>query len=144
MGFFDFFSGLFASSAGFSPEDLAVIQKRWPDARETSSGLRYQVDQPGSGKSKPGKGTAIKAHYTGKLLNGKKFDSSVDRGQPLKFKVGIGQVIRGWDEALMDMVVGEKRTLIIPPNLGYGSRGAGRDIPPNATLVFEVELVEIC
>lgn len=143
MGFFDFLQGLFGGQQGFSPEDAAEVERRWPDAVETPSGLRYVVDQPGAGE-KPHRGQRIKAHYTGTLLSGKKFDSSVDRGQPLQFKVGIGQVIRGWDEALLDMAPGEKRTLIIPSNLGYGSTGAGKDIPPNATLVFEVELVETC
>ena len=99
------------------------------------------MTKAGSGP-KVGKGKKIKAHYTGKLVNGRVFDSSVQRGQPFEFTVGIGQVIPGWDEALSDMSKGEKRVLIIPPNLGYGARGAGGVIPPNATLVFEVEMVD--
>jgi peptidylprolyl isomerase len=110
-------------------------------AKETMSGLKFIVRKEGAGP-KPVKGAMIKAHYTGKLVDGTKFDSSVDRGQPLEFAVGVGQVIRGWDEALIDMRKGEQRTLIIPPHLGYGEQGAGGVIPPGATLIFEVELVD--
>jgi peptidylprolyl isomerase len=82
-------------------------------------------------------------HYTGTLENGKKFDSSVDRKQPFSFMIGVGQVIRGWDEGVMSMKVGGKRKLVIPANLGYGARGAGGVIPPNATLLFDIELLEV-
>lgn len=107
----------------------------------TPSGLRYLLVKEGSGE-KPARGTMISAHYTGKLVNGRVFDSSVSRGQPLRFPVGTGRVIAGWDEALGDMRKGEQRVLIIPPGLAYGERGAGGVIPPNATLIFEVELVD--
>lgn len=85
----------------------------------------------------------LKMHYTGKLENGKVFDSSHNRGEPLKFKLGVGQVIQGWDEGIAGMKIGGKRTLTIPPHMAYGERGAGGSIPPNATLIFDIELVDI-
>lgn len=121
---------------------LAEINKKYPGSIATKSGLRYVVTRKPDSAEKPKRGTQVTAHYTGYLLNGKKFDSSIDRGQPFQFAVGAGRVIRGWDEAFLDMGKGEKRTLIIPPELGYGSRGAGGVIPPNATLIFEVELLD--
>ncbi len=118
-----------------------LIKEQWPKAVETKSGLFYQVEQKGEGDP-PAPGTVISAHYTGRLLVGnRKFDSSYDRGEPISFPVGTGRVIPGWDEALSQMTKGEKRTLIIPPDLAYGERGAGGVIPPNAWLVFDVELV---
>lgn len=107
----------------------------------TPSGLSYTELVKGSGAS-PVAGKEVKVHYTGWLENGTKFDSSVDRGEPLVFNVGIGQVIPGWDEGVMSMKVGGKRRLVIPANLGYGAAGAGGVIPPNATLIFEVELID--
>jgi peptidyl-prolyl cis-trans isomerase A (cyclophilin A) len=106
------------------------------------SGLFHKVTKEASG-AQPKKGQTILAHYEGRLTDGKVFDSSFARNEPLEFSVGVGQVIAGWDEGLMAMKVGEKRTLVIPPNLGYGSRGAGGVIPPNAWLVFDVELVAV-
>ncbi|MFH1378999.1 MAG: peptidylprolyl isomerase [bacterium] len=123
-------------------KEKALIESKWPKAVTTPSGLRYVVTQKGTGSKKPGKGSNVKAHYTGTLLDGTKFDSSVDRGQPFEFPVGMGRVIPGWDESFLDMKKGEKRTLIIPPQLGYGDRGAGNLIPPNATLIFDVELID--
>jgi peptidylprolyl isomerase len=108
----------------------------------TSSGLQYEDLQVGAGAS-PRPGSKVAVHYTGTLENGRKFDSSLDRGQPFVFQIGMGQVIAGWDEGVMTMKVGGKRRLVIPPALGYGARGAGNVIPPNATLVFEVELLEV-
>ncbi len=119
-----------------------TIKKQWPKAKKTRSGMYYQIEKEGSGET-PKSGTTIKAHYSGRLLsNGKKFDSSYDRGEPLAFPVGTGRVIPGWDEALIQMKRGEKRTLIIPPDLAYGSSGAGGVIPPDAWLVFDVEMVD--
>ena len=109
----------------------------------TASGLKYVDEVVGSG-DKPRLGKSVTVHYTGWLENGTKFESSVDRGQPYTFQIGIGRVIRGWDEGVMTMKVGGKRRLIIPPQLGYGARGAGGGlIPPNATLIFDVELIDV-
>jgi len=108
----------------------------------TSTGLYYVEEVVGEGVQAVA-GKKVKVHYTGYLLNGQKFDSSVDRGQPFEFTLGQGQVIPGWDEGIAMMKVGGKAKLIIPSKLGYGSRGAGQSIPPNSTLVFEVELLEV-
>lgn len=108
----------------------------------TPSGLQYVDLKVGTGAS-PQKGQTAVVHYTGWLVDGKKFDSSKDRGQPFSFAIGRGQVIKGWDEGVATMKVGGTRKLVIPPDLGYGARGAGGVIPPNATLTFEVELLEI-
>nr|WP_281180470.1 peptidylprolyl isomerase [Desulforhopalus singaporensis] len=117
-----------------------TIKSQWPDAVTTPSGLKYVVVEEGSGDT-PAKGAQVTVHYTGKLLNGQKFDSSYDRKQPIQFPVGQGQVIKGWEEALLSMKKGEKRVVIIPPDLGYGVSGRG-PIPPNAYMVFDVELVD--
>jgi FKBP-type peptidyl-prolyl cis-trans isomerase len=113
------------------------------------SGLQYEVIEKSQNANpkKPEQGNTVTVHYTGWLEDpngnkGKKFDSSVDRGQPFKFVIGVGQVIKGWDEGVMEMRVGEKRRLIIPANLAYGNRAIGNDIPANSTLVFEVELID--
>ena len=122
---------------------IAKLEKDHPKAKlvTTKTGLRYVVTQIGGGE-KVGTGKKIKAHYTGRLLDGTEFDSSVKRGVPFEFVVGTGQVIKGWDEALSDMKKGEKRTLIIPHALAYGEGGRPPTIPPAATLVFDVELVD--
>lgn len=117
------------------------IDAKWPDAITTTSGLKYVVTAEGEGDATPTKGDVISAHYTGKLLDGTKFDSSVDRGEPFKTAIGVGQVIAGWDEAFLSMKKGEKRTLIIPSDLAYGDNGYPGLIPPKATLVFDVELL---
>lgn len=103
--------------------------------------LEIKTTKEGTGERKVQSGDLISVHYTGKLTDGTKFDSSVDRGEPFTFQIGQGMVIQGWEQGLLGMKVGEKRTLTIPSELGYGARGAGGVIPPNATLVFDVELV---
>ncbi len=113
---------------------------------ELTNGLKYTDTNVGTG-AEATKGHKVSVHYTGWLYNngakGAKFDSSLDRGQPFAFGLGAGQVIQGWDEGVAGMKVGGKRTLIIPPELGYGARGAGGVIPPNATLMFDVELLGV-
>ena len=112
------------------------------DAKATESGLKYIMIKEGKGP-KPKMGQTVSVHYAGYLTNGQKFDSSYDRNQPIEFPIGTGRVIKGWDEGIMLLNVGAKAKLIIPPDLGYGARGAGGVIPPNATLIFDVELLEI-
>ena len=111
------------------------------------SGLKYHVEKDGTGETTAKPGEVVEVHYTGWLddggAEGTKFDSSVDRGRPFSFVVGAGQVIKGWDETLLEMREGEVRYIILPPELGYGARGAGASIPPNATLRFRVELLKI-
>ncbi|HEX3758861.1 MAG TPA: FKBP-type peptidyl-prolyl cis-trans isomerase [Kofleriaceae bacterium] len=113
---------------------------------ETKSGLQFEDTVVGTGAS-PAAGKTCIMHYTGWLwingAKGSKFDSSVDRGEPFEFPLGMGSVIKGWDEGVATMKIGGKRTLLIPPHLGYGDRGAGRVIPPGATLLFEVELLGV-
>jgi len=112
------------------------------DTKTTPSGLAYVDMKEGTGVS-PKTGQNVTVHYTGKLADGSKFDSSIDRGQPFSFKIGTGQVIKGWDEGVATMKVGGKRRLIIPPQLGYGPRGFSNVIPPNAVLHFDVELLDV-
>lgn len=109
---------------------------------KTPSGLEYTETEAGTGEPAVA-GKTVSVHYTGKLTNGKVFDSSYSRGEPITFALGTGRVIKGWEEGIALMKVGGKATLTIPPELGYGERGAGGVIPPNATLVFDVELVSV-
>lgn len=111
-----------------------------PDYVTTPSGLKYKDMVEGTGES-PQNGQTVKVHYTGTLTDGTKFDSSRDRGQPFEFPIGLGRVIKGWDEGVLSMKIGGRRELVIPPELGYGDRGAGGVIPPKATLIFDVELL---
>jgi FKBP-type peptidyl-prolyl cis-trans isomerase len=128
--------------AAASPTPAAKHAKAGHKTITTASGLKYQVLKVGNGAVATA-GQTVTVHYTGWLTDGTKFDSSVDRGQPFQFTLGAGQVIKGWDEGVAGMKVGEQRTLTIPPDLGYGDRGAGGVIPPNATLVFDVELLGV-
>ena len=121
-----------------SLEDVANKE----DVKTTDSGLRYVEIEKGDGDV-PQSGQTVVVHYTGSLADGTKFDSSRDRDRPFSFKLGQGQVIQGWEEGIATMHVGGRRQLIIPPELGYGQKGAGGVIPPNATLIFDVELLKI-
>ncbi|MDX2099900.1 MAG: FKBP-type peptidyl-prolyl cis-trans isomerase [Leptolyngbyaceae cyanobacterium bins.59] len=116
--------------------------KKMENTIETPSGLKYVDLVEGTGPS-PKPGQPVVVHYTGTLENGRKFDSSRDRDEPFQFQIGLGRVIKGWDEGVMTMKVGGQRKLIIPPDLAYGSRGAANVIPPNATLIFDVELLDV-
>ena len=119
-----------------------AFKKLTKDAKKTESGLAYFIIKEGDGAQAEA-GKTVSVHYTGKLIDGTKFDSSLDRGQPIDFPLGQGRVIPGWDEGIALLKVGGKATLIIPPHLAYGERGAGGIIPPNATLIFDVELVDV-
>ena len=147
-----FAAAVAASAASVSGDEAKSVTPSQPEKKsdtmkmtKTPSGLQYEDIQVGTGAS-PTKGQTCVVHYTGWLwengAKGEKFDSSVDRGTPIAIPIGVGRVIKGWDEGVMTMKVGGKRILLIPPDLGYGSTGKGK-IPPNATLLFEVELIEI-
>ena len=135
----------FLATGLFAPVSTAMAQAAGK-TMTTASGLKIEDGKVGTGAS-PKKGQICVMHYTGWLYEngqkGKKFDSSVDRNEPFEFPIGKGRVIAGWDEGVASMKVGGKRTLIIPPALGYGARGAGGVIPPNATLMFDVELLAV-
>jgi len=120
----------------------AELEKLAAGFDETESGLRYKIIQKGNGK-KATKGDMVSVHYKGQLADGTVFDSSYKRNQPLDFQVGVGQVIRGWDEGICLLNVGDKARLVIPSDLGYGNAGAGGVIPGGATLVFDVELMAV-
>jgi FKBP-type peptidyl-prolyl cis-trans isomerase len=121
---------------------LIASKKMSENAVTTPSGLKYIDIEEGTGEA-PKAGQKVTVHYIGTLENGTEFDSSVGRNRPFDFQIGVGQVIKGWDEGVGTMKVGGKRRLIIPSELGYGSRGAGGVIPPNATLIFDVELLKV-
>lgn len=123
-------------------KEIKILPTPAEQGTKTASGLGYIDLKVGTGKT-PKTGQKVTVHYTGWLTDNTKFDSSVDRGTPFSFVIGQGQVIKGWDEGVLTMKVGGKRKLIIPPELGYGSRGAGSKIPPGAYLIFEVELLSV-
>jgi FKBP-type peptidyl-prolyl cis-trans isomerase len=124
-------------------EDLDIVEQRWPDTKRTYTGLRYIVlQQPAKDSPSPKAGMMATVLYKGMLLNGTVFDQSPDAAHPLKARIGRGELIEGWDEALQRMHKGEKWLLIVPPEMAYGSRGKPPSIPRRATLVFEMELVD--
>ena len=131
-----------AAASAAPPAGASAPSKTAGKPVTTPSGLKYWDLKKGTGAVAK-TGDPVKVHYTGWLTDGKKFDSSVDRGEPFGFKLGAGMVIKGWDEGVAGMKVGGKRQLRIPPDLGYGARGAGGVIPPNAELVFDVQLLAV-
>lgn len=130
-----------AEAARAAEQQQAEINQRFPDLQDGEQGIRYRIEQEGNGP-KPEAGETVSIHYTGSFVNGQVFDSSLER-DPLKFQIQGGQIIPGFDLSVRDMRVGEKRSSVIPPSLAYGSQGAGGVIPPNAYLVFEIELLDI-
>jgi FKBP-type peptidyl-prolyl cis-trans isomerase len=124
----------------FSEDDAAIIARSYGNAHRLSSGVLYVLRGPGSGPT-PSRGDTVSVEYEGRLLNGTKFDSSADKGHPLSFRIGVGEVIKGWDEAILEMRKGESRTLIIPYWMAYGESDRGK-IPARATLVFDVTLID--
>jgi len=134
--------GLLVLWVGTTPADDKKDDKKEEKVIKTDSGLKYVDKKVGDGKEAK-KGKTVVVHYTGWLKDGTKFDSSLDRKEPFDFELGAGNVIKGWDEGVAGMKVGGKRKLIIPPDLAYGKKGAGKVIPPDAELTFEVELLEV-
>lgn len=131
-----------AQKPQYTSEDAMVVEQAYGNAHKLESGLRYVVRNPGTGSDTPRVGQNIVCHYAGRLLDGTEFDSSYRRGTPLNFALGTGAVIKGWDEAFATMKRGEKRTLVVPYWLAYGEKGKPPAIPPKATLIFEVELLD--
>lgn len=131
-----------ATSPQYSTEDNTLIERTYPTAHKLPSGLRYVVRDPGTGDATPPLGSVITCNYAGRLLDGQEFDSSYRRGVPFQFRLGAGQVIKGWDEAFALMHKGERCTLIVPYWLGYGVNGSPPKIPGKAVLIFEVELID--
>ncbi len=124
------------------PEDLDFVEKTWPTAKKTSTGIRYVIQQQGVGDP-PAAGNLVSVLYVGRLLNGETFDQKIDSKNPFTFRVGRDVVIQGWDQILQLMKKGERRLVIIPPELAYGTRGKPPTIPRSATLLFLIELVDI-
>jgi FKBP-type peptidyl-prolyl cis-trans isomerase len=139
------FIAIIAQSCNQQPKIINTMpwDIKTTDTITTESGLKYLVVKKSNNPTKAEKGMMVDVHYTGFLTDGKVFDSSIERGNPISFELGTGSVIKGWDEGIALMNIGDKYRLIIPADLGYGTNGAGSDIPPNATLLFDVELVNV-
>ncbi len=133
---------LHAQREKLPPDDLEFVEKTWPDAKKTTTGIRYLIQQEGTGEPARS-GDLVSLIYAGRLINGKVFDQVIDRKHPFTFRVGRGNVIEGWDQVMLMMKAGERRLVIIPSELAYGTRGAPPRIPRDATLVFLLELIEI-
>lgn len=123
-------------------EDLEFVEKSWPDARKTNTGIRYVIQAEGKGEA-PRPGDMVSVIYAARLLNGTLFDQNINREHPFTFRVGREMVIPGWDQIMQQMKLGERRLIIVPPELAYGMRGQPPRIPRNATLVFLIELIDI-
>jgi FKBP-type peptidyl-prolyl cis-trans isomerase len=132
---------LHAQREKLPPKDLELVEQKWPQVKKTNSGIRYIIQREGQGES-PKPGYTVSVLYTGQLLDGKIFDQYLEKDQPFTFRIAREQVIEGWDQVLQLMKRGEKRLVIIPPELAYGFRGQPPKIPRNATLVFEIELID--
>ncbi len=137
------FARLAAKAKNQAKKAAELLKKKYPNAQKSPDGYLYIVHKKGNGTKATAAGQRVTVHYTGKFVDGRVFDSSRRRNRPFTFPIGVRRVIPGWDLAVMDMSVGEKRTIILPPRLAYGSRGAGRVIPPNTTLVFDIELLKV-
>jgi len=133
---------LHAQREKLSWDDREYVEKTWPDAIKTSTGLRYVILRPGSGTETPKPGDLVSVIYTGRLLSGKVFNQELNPSEPFRFRLDRGQLIPAWEEAIRQMKRGEKRLIIVPPELGYGTRGNPPLVPRNTALVFEVELLE--
>lgn len=131
-----------AQTPQYSAQDEALIQQTYPTARKLPSGLRIVTRSPGEGEAMPQLGNRVTCHYAGRLLDGTEFDSSYKRGTPFTFRMGLNQVIAGWEEGFGQMRKGQRCTLIVPHWLAYGDKGRPPTIPPKATLIFEVELLD--
>jgi FKBP-type peptidyl-prolyl cis-trans isomerase len=144
LGLLSTVASLHAQREKLPPEDLAIVEKRWPDAKKTSTGLRYVIQEEGTG-APAAPGDMVSVNYRGLLLDGRVFDYAPkpEKPEPFAFRLGRGQVIEGWDQGIQLMRLGTKLTLIIPYELGYGTRGNLPDVPGRATLIFEVEMVKI-
>jgi FKBP-type peptidyl-prolyl cis-trans isomerase len=133
---------LHAQREKLSPDDLDFVEKTWPTAKKTNTGIRYLIEREGQG-APPRPGDNVSVLYSGRLLSGKVFDQNFDAKHPFTFRLGRGVVIQGWDQVLQLMRPGEKRLVIVPSELAYGTRGQGPQIPRDATLVFEIDLLAV-